>query len=428
MNFLEEGKREKLFYHGLIHSLSETLEGFLKEKGYDGNKNEVLNLYRLPSQERLRLMEEQVKQSESDEKKFVPFGVEQCSDCFNKFLSSYNIGHVSQFFMNKNGWIEITICCWNFKNFREDRKISEKNKFQKQMEQLRKIGITLNERRNDVRIPFTQSNAMILREQIKKLGGKHLQISFEEDNKDNLFIKEVSFKIRPEALLEYLPEEQKNFIEDDKNCEFLTEDEVEYIKKLISEISHAVETINDMPSLLQTCGGVIESQIYSLCKIIGTETAISKRYYEKIKKERETNQKIMGLREKLKENSRNVAIGETFKEISDEIDRWARINLSFSVSDAKMDRYGNLSIQLSYLTEDFLDEGLLSREDLKNKFKYTIFPGSEDEIYMVGCDQNKDKINKMITEQFPGSEISEWNYVKRADVMAIQSFKTYLCW
>ena len=56
------------------------------------------------------------------------------------------------------------------------------------------------------------------------------------------------------------------------------------------------------------------------------------------------------------------------------------------------------------------------------------FPGSDDEIYMIGCDQNKDKINEMITEKFRGSEITEWNYIERADMMVLRTFKLRFCW
>lgn len=224
LELLDHGETKKSKYVEMVSGLSETLDEYLKQEGYEEDRNENITIFRLSSKERLCLMQKQLRESKHDEKCFVPFGVEQCFDNFNAFLDIYNIGHTSKFSMNKSGWIDVNLYCRISKSFRDDRKISERDKFQKQMEQLKQIGITLEEGRNSIKIPFTQSNTVILKEMIKKIGGRRIQISFEEDNKDNLFLREISFMIKPEALLEYVPVNKESVMKSDKDPNLLTDD------------------------------------------------------------------------------------------------------------------------------------------------------------------------------------------------------------
>ena len=46
----------------------------------------------------------------------------------------------------------------------------------------------------------------------------------------------------------------------------------------------------------------------------------------------------------------------------------------------------------------------------------------DEELYLVGCDNNKCKIEEKILERFPESEVIEWVYSSRGK-MALMSFK-----
>ena len=63
---------------------------------------------------------------------------------------------------------------------------------------------------------------------------------------DGIFIDKVSFMVRPEWLLQYVPETKE--IEECKNkdSKTLTIDEITYMKALIKEIYSAIDAMNDM--------------------------------------------------------------------------------------------------------------------------------------------------------------------------------------
>ena len=81
----------------------------LKEKEYDRSKKQIVNVYKIPSEKRLQQANLQLKNSDDDPSRLVPYGVKRCSDNLYKFFHEYNFGHISEFALNDKGWIDTTI-------------------------------------------------------------------------------------------------------------------------------------------------------------------------------------------------------------------------------------------------------------------------------------------------------------------------------
>jgi hypothetical protein len=421
LELLNRGETDKSVYRGVISEFSGILDMFLKEKEYDRSKKQIVNVYKIPSEKRLQQANLQLKNSDDDPSRLVPYGVKRCSDNLYKFFHEYNFGHISEFALNDKGWIDTTIRCLIYHYCCKSKKESDKAQFEKQLERLNEVGFSLFQKKDKIKIPASEKNITIIKELISKVCGKRIQVMIREEP-DGIFIDKVSFMVRPEWLLQYVPETKE--IEECKNkdSKTLTIDEITYMKALIKEIYSAIDAMNDMPSLVQTCGSLIESQVFSLCQILNLETEISKRYLEDIKEERKINGEIKRVEEELKEIAQNAEIGSIFKSTIESIDQWAREYLSFYVNNAQIDRYGNTTIKFSYLLEDFLYDNSLSHEELKREYKWFDFDENDEELYLVGCDNNKCKIEEKILERFPESEVTEWVYSSRGK-MALMSFK-----
>ena len=75
LELLNRGETDKSVYRGVISEFSGILDMFLKEKEYDRSKKQIVNVYKIPSEKRLQQANLQLKNSDDDPSRLVPYGV-----------------------------------------------------------------------------------------------------------------------------------------------------------------------------------------------------------------------------------------------------------------------------------------------------------------------------------------------------------------
>jgi hypothetical protein len=366
--------------------LETALTAFLGEKNYRNEKanEQNVSLYTNSTDDRLSKAEEMLKTITENKEKALIQGVRRMREYIDDFLEYYNIGNLKEFYLKKSGlYIELCLSINKTTIFNEDKE-SQRQKFERQINRLKKLGFDLISKRefgNSYYLSDTEKNKELLLNLLKTIGARFIEFKSFEDH-----IEEVSAIIHPARLLEFNIPDNTIAIDEDT----LRKDKLIFLQTSINQLYSALATISDMPEMIHTCGYLIEHYFTDICRTLNIETKLREKVENYHKAEREKNNRIRKTEEELGKQLSGDELFNLANNYFNKIGFKALKDFGFYLSDESFISpyaatlvFGAHSIDhLRCSFELFEMSGIIEEDKVDKEMKNTI-KNVEDKFYLV---------------------------------------------
>lgn len=233
--------------------------------------------------DKLKDVENNKKKMEENVMYGIFFGVNCAHDKFLRFLSCYNIGRVSDFYLRDKSFYVTLRTTVNNRTFCD--KASAKKKFELQKQTLKHEGIEIIDVPDiGYYLSATDENRKKISDLLDSIGGK-VKDCIIHKYKGIEFIKEINLILSFDKFLTAKIGELT--VQYKKDTELLNPDEKQTIFTDLSDMKNAIDMASLQTSYMTgPIGPIIASCIYDICTILGMKTEVSEKYYESIKNSR----------------------------------------------------------------------------------------------------------------------------------------------
>jgi len=418
-----------------IVSVGVYLEYYLRSKNYsyeEFKKNEVF-LYKEADEVRLRQAQERLDTIKENKKQGLIQSVNYLKSRFDEFLEFYNIGYAREFYLKGNNiYIRISLAISKSCGMGNEQATKERI-LKKQLDILKGLKLELTKQGcNRYKINASDENKKILDSLFELFEAKVWSYNIWNNHFEN-----VVLYIRPEKILSAdIPG-----LLFEKSNELKLEDDIQFIKKSLDELMHALSTIEKMPSMIDTCGYIVEHSFADICKTLDIATSLREEVENRHKDIRKINAKI-------RELEQNVGKVLTGKEISNLGEKylleigWKVLNkIGFDLSnESKITQYNawlkfenrsTCSIYLgleNYRRQMNLDENVVDElENLEEKIissldgKFDMIQPFPNEKYIAYTNKNIKTIMEWVKNNFY-QQIDGFEVDSKNNMLYIKSF------
>lgn len=345
----------------------------------------------------------------------LPETVALGEDKMRLFLKKYNIGFLSEIYLDQYGRFFVKIPCMisSHTSF-HDRDYSKRIEYDMQMKILQELGLDLEPckvaNNKSPAILATQNSIEILTKLIEeKLGGNGLHFQANVF-KGQTTIREMTFKVSPDKL--YAFNESIAEISCDVS-DILNPDEILSLKHELKELSSTLASYND-PYLLrakESCRSIILHVFSEICKTVGLETKISNEVNLAYVESKRVGEEIKKKEEEIKSIIDPSTIKSNINKILKSIEKFGIEKIGFSFSDIKISRYAtvaNFSFNTTGNSLEIYCENTkeISEEKLKDIFKTTGGTFDDETLQLTNTQENINKINKLLADEFASAYVS----------------------
>lgn len=332
----------KSTYRAALEGLDLYMVQHLDSIGYDANKVQNIQLYKLPTNTRLAAAQARREEFEKNPGVGICDFMQYANKVFYDFLEVYHVGHVYEMYMDDNSWLNVTIACLIHKRL-TDGVASGAKKFKAQIDKLTEIGMYVKQENgmSHYCIPDTETNRKQIHSLFVERDAKLFSIESSNGN-----ISQIEFKLKPQNLCKFV-ETPKNFSE--PITDMMNADEFAKMNKAIAEIYSSLAFSLESEEMLQTCCNVAENCFYDICEIAGYHGNIYSRVKSRHEDERKKNQTIYKLNDDMGSNFPVDVVEATMNKIVCNINRFCVENMQSVAHNIKIDQWGNLKADIKYI-------------------------------------------------------------------------------
>lgn len=397
-NDLNNNIYNKKYYSKYILELEEQINIYEKTKNvkvsdYIDNKN-FFN-----SEQELSYMKEKLKLIKQKPEISLPELIDFYRSQYELFLKKYNIGFLSDFFIERNSFV-IKINGLIFNSNKKDML-----NFNKSIDFLKNMKFILKQENNNrFYLVDNFDNFDKIKQIINNIGGNNLKITTFKDRLD-IYEFRVSFK-NISMINDFIDINKKEKVVNTINME-LNESEKKEIINLCSQISSLLDAPEVDPIVY--CY-LLNSYFNEICQILNIKTNKTKNFDDLFKHNRINMKKIKNIRDKISNSLSIDNISQIIDNISLNFEKYTLLNLSF-VGNITFNKYNYISFELFYYSSDCyfgIDEELelISDENLKNVFETTGINRSLENLFISDTPLNKEKIEYILLSKYPNIEIT----------------------
>jgi len=391
---LDMNHTKKYTYKACLDGNEMFLHQALADLGYDPEKQLRTELFKFSTDARLRSAQITHKKFKEDNVYGIGAFVKHSGDVLHDFLKKYPLGHLSNMGVEWNGFFQVEIVCDITPPLLQSTTVDHLT-FEYGKEELKTMGFEFGEnKRQQCFLLNTAENQQLLRTFFSKRDAKNIEINILENK-----IKTVSFYLNPTDVDNFEVELAKRElpITDELNA-----DECRKLRKNIAEIYSSLSFAEIDKSMVQTCGYLAESYFAEICEIVGYEGTIAKRVRQRYETERGKNMSIHEINKEMGKLFDSKGFGNAFEQIQNNLRYWAANELHSSACGIKIERYGDLSVEIKWApSEDdllwFVDS------DDENAFpfhedKFSLLDSAADPRYkyLKDCKENKEAVMDMV--------------------------------
>lgn len=377
------------------------------------------NLFRETPIERLNKINKVLEDGEKNEMLLLPHMCQKAHDILRTFVSENCLGFIKNFYLNENGmfFVEITgmisTSSYNKTN-------SEKQQRERHIEKLNELGLSfkMENERQPLWLEDSDNNISIIKDLFENNGARGFSYEYMYSNS-----LEYSLLIPADKIT--------NFTTDKENLEpvyinGLKEVDIVNIKKNLEEMLFAIASHNTL-NIQDTASFLIHSLFAEITTILGYDSKVKRDYDERNKEEKEINTELNEKEEILKKKASFNNTAELVKKLYENVSIKMARELCFSVKGFKASEYGKINFSSSKIDGYCLlkRENIMPDKIFLERFHCRTKPsiGSLQEIHLLDTDMNKGIIERILTELFTSSEISEINLSKKNDYFTIKDVK-----
>ena len=395
LELLNNGVKEKSAYSGPLCDLTAETDKLLKDSGY--NPNAEIYSFKLigeTTEARLKTVTDALASASENTKCLLPGAALRYRNGMEKFLDNYKIGFIKELYINEYGTIVVKLGMSIMAGLFPD----SARKLQEQLEVLNNLGLTfVNKPKQPIYIVANDSNKEILCNLLKSIGAKNIQYSMYESRLNVPIYDTVSFWIQPSEFDVYCLERFNPVLKAEEPADILTDKELKVLKSNIEKLITTVPCLNTDPDSIIYIGQILESLIHECCKIVGVKTEISQRYGNRIETEKDRAKKLQDMEKKVEDLSKTINVKSETKKLAEELNIWISSRFPFCLGDIRISQY---QTNIKIIHDPVLDIDEISKyNDLE---LVTII----DDIYVIANDHNFAKIEAMLKEKFPDSEVT----------------------
>lgn len=413
LKLLDDDVRGKSAYSGPLYDLAIETEKELVKAGYDPNAEMYsFALIEETTEKRLKTVTDACASASENPNALFNGAALRYKNEMEKFLDNYKIGFIKDLYINKNGTIVVTLRM----SIMPGAFPNAGKRLQEQLEVLSTLGITFVKDSNQpAYIIANDDNKERLYNLLESIGARNIQYTaYEHRINRKIFdtislqvFDTVSFWMRPSDFDKYCDGKFNFMAKTEEELEdILTDKEVKKLKSNVEKITSMLSNMNTDPDNLPYVGYILESLIYECCKIIGIKPKIYQRYEKRIREEKRRVKRLRAMEDKVGELSKTIDIKEEVRSQARKMDTWILSELPFCLGDVRISPY---QTDISVIHDPLLNtEGMSKYEDME---LVTI----SDEVYTVASDDNFTKIEAVLKEKYPNSEVTAY------DIHAIQN-------
>lgn len=416
INLYNSGVCRKDKFTETLEEAEKKIIEILNSRGYRYDESERINLFRVSDEVRLAEAKEKLTRMETNPETSISEYVKSLNTIFDNFLDMYNFGWCRELEVNEYGTIHIQLCLTLHSKHFSDNPASAKINFENQIARLKSLGFEIGkDKMHDNAFLDTAKNHDLMKEFWESRGARNLHITTRGESIYELefHIQKVdfdNFNIDKETVCLYVSEE-------------LNEDERLRIKKLVSEIESTI-SFNE-PSMINTCGTLVESYFAELCEIFGYDGEIRNIVDERHSKARKINMEIRNIEESIGEMFPAEKARDVLNSMYTKLSRMAVNQIGFSCHNFKMDKYGYVNVELSYCSGYHFGVGqIMTDEETKKIFETIGDSRRDDSLFIVDSTENKKTLLRILRSSIPSLDIrniivNERNgefYIRRMEV------------
>lgn len=418
ITLFNSGEIKKANYISALQEGEKAIRNILDSRGYDYNKTERINLFRVSDD--VRLSEAKAKMEKMKENPAVSISeyVQSLNRIFDNFLEMYNFGWCRELQVNESGTVHIQLCCHLHAKSFDSNPASSKINFKMQIDRLKSVGFEMGKDQfGDTCFIDNGHNMDLMKKFWSERGARGIQMSTRGGA-----IHELEFYVSNADMEKFDIDSEKVqlFVSDELN-----DDETMKIKKLISEIESTI-SFNE-PTMIHTCGSIVESYFSEISEIIGYDGEIRKAVTDRHVSTRKINQEIRDIEESIGEMFPAKMAKDVVKEIYTKLYRMTVNKIGFSCHDFHIDKYGYVNVKLSFCAgHHFFIGQVMSDEDTKNTFTTIGDCRDNDNLFIVDDSDNKKKILQILRGYIPSLDIRDINVNERNGEFVIRSMNVFI--
>lgn len=413
-------KTEKKKLIPLVEAIGKDLENILQEN-LDITVPS-LRLFDKTDQERLEDTQKVLDSLNKNPYLGIIEGIGFCKNNLYKFLDYYNIGYCSEFTLSGSHF-DVCIGCSIHPSSISSKKVSERMKFDRQVEILEKYGFKTERKENTVHIIFNDHNLNRMNELLKTIEARFIRYEtypMSQSSNQPVF-HNIKFIVRPDSLINIdVPVIDFKL----KDTETLNADDIVTIYKNLSEIKHELNYYSSMPSMMPTISNLIMYHYKDICDIVGVKDKIWEIVEAHHALARKTN---MEIRQKSKEIG-SMMTGEIIRQVGNQLQD--KINstvfplTALKCVEAKATEYSVSAKFVFSATNYYNDEYVSLPSDFcKSLYDCEYLDYGYLELRVFAKEENINKIQELIESCFAGASVDDIDIRKTANGIQINSIE-----
>lgn len=409
-NQKEEVEKKEIYHY--LEEINSYLEESFKDFKYQEN---FLNPFKYNEDERLSQIEHKIENFSKIPELGLLEGIKYYEQKLSDFLDVYNIGFIHSFKLDSYGSfkVEISSLITKFSSF-HDKDISNKIKFDLQMENLAENGILTTYKKNmdkkkDIHIIATEECLKNLKKLLIDFGATLIKFTLQDndDNDENLVLNKISFRILPSKFT------TKNYsmpeVKFSCNDNILNPDEKNSIIHDFKELWNAYLTFQTYEPCQNSCYGIIRSLFANICRTCNFECSIFTQEENKHKTIREKNILIRKKEEELGRKVSGDIIKQTINKLYSLFNKIGYENFYFRCQDILASKY---QIEVSFhSTTDCFEKDIIpiKEETLKENFECSNGSFDDESLKILATNNNFKAIENIIKTNIPNATITSFD-------------------
>lgn len=415
--------------------LEATITDWLNQNGYDSTiaLSDTSQVFNNDTDVRLNNATRLLETIKENKEKGLNQGVMRAKTRLETLFEYYRIGYLKDCRLKNSGlYIELNLGVMNF-SCMDDKKETQRLKFQQQLRTLEDYGFDLEKRKygNDNVFKNTNKNKDLLITLLHTFGISHLEFHTSESE-----IITVTGRVDLETFFHYdIPK-----LNMDVDTETEKKNKLILLDKRFKELCDSISTINAMPQMVNTCGYLIEHYLVDIDKALGIETDLCHKVENYHNAERLKNQRIHEIEKKIGEALSGKELMKLGKTFFDRMGNSGLKEIGFDISheSSYIEPYGThlkyraLSIDHmmysfdSYSdTEDEADKGEEEKTIQFIEKTFDLIEPFKNERYIAYSENNMKHIMEWVNTKFH-TTIESLEIGNKKNLLYIKSFSVLL--
>lgn len=393
----------------IISEILKKLDPFIIQN-FKFNDNDRNDIFKETPEERLAASEKKKNEAITHPEIVINENIEKVSEIFRKFVKKYNLGFLSDFYLENTFKCEISTMVTT-SSYDENLTIEEQK--ENIINNFKILGFDYEESNSSYFLTLTPNNIEKIEKLIYERNGKGINLKT-FGNK----LRSIEFVIDPKDIHNFNVE--KDEVKEKTMQNGLSKISIKKIKKDASELLHAAAMYESIP---ETCGYLVYSLFAEISKELNVQTEILKMINEKYRKTREINLQIA---ENEKEFN-NVINPENFRNIYETLyqrcGKEIAENTGLCIHNFKIERYRtSLDLSMNSMCIDLFPD-CNTLKDLESIFD--IYEMNYEKM-LLDTEKNKETISNILRSM--NYEINEFIIATRGQryirkISAVKTFK-----